>query len=177
VTAGARADAVSPPGGLSPDCRIQFPVRLTSIALPDGDILKLPDQPIIDCDFALVLTDYIGTLVAPLGASVMGSKVTSISTGPGYECRGRNRVVGAKVSAHAKGWAVDFMTIDFADKRRVSVEKQTGLAEASYFHGIRAGACGWFTTVLGPGSDAYHDNNMHLDIEKHGSSASYRICQ
>jgi hypothetical protein len=42
---------------------------------------------------------------------------------------------------------------------------------------VRTAACGWFTTVLGPGSDSFHSNNMHLDIESHGASGSYRICQ
>ena len=42
---------------------------------------------------------------------------------------------------------------------------------------VRTAACGWFTTVLGPGSDAFHASNMHLDIELHGSSGSYRICE
>ena len=81
------------------------------------------------------------------------------------------------VDAHAKGLAVDFMAITFADKRRILVERQASADEASYFRAIRTAACGWFTTVLGPGSDAFHVNNMHLDIEAHGSSGSYRICQ
>jgi len=72
---------------------------------------------------------------------------------------------------------VDFVAIAFADKRRVLVERQTDADEASYFRAVRTAACGWFTTVLGPGADAFHASNMHLDIEPHGSSASYRICQ
>ena len=36
---------------------------------------------------------------------------------------------------------------------------------------------GWFLTVLGPGSDAAHSDHMHLDIQQHGSSDRYRICQ
>ena len=76
-----------------------------------------------------------------------------------------------------KALAVDFVAITLVDKRRVLVERQTSADEASYFRAIRTAACGWFTTVLGPGADAFHANNMHLDIEQHGSSGSYRICQ
>ena len=36
---------------------------------------------------------------------------------------------------------------------------------------------GWFTTILGPGTDAAHATHWHLDIMKHGSSEYYRICQ
>ena len=69
------------------------------------------------------------------------------------------------------------VAITLADKRRILVDRQTGADEASYFRAIRTAACGWFTTVLGPGADAFHANNMHLDIEQHGSSGSYRICE
>jgi hypothetical protein len=37
--------------------------------------------------------------------------------------------------------------------------------------------CGWFTTVLGPGSDEAHANHIHVDILQHGSSNHYRIFQ
>ena len=77
----------------------------------------------------------------------------------------------------ATGLAVDFAAITLSDKRRILVERQTSAEETSYFRAVRTAACGWFTTVLGPGSDAFHVNNLHLDIELHGSNASYRICQ
>ena len=142
-----------------------------------GDAVSLPDRPLIACEFAAVLADYVRLIVAPLGQATLHAKVAAIETGPGYDCRTQDRIAGARISAHAKGLAVDFMAITLADKRRILVERQTGADEESYVRAIRTAACGWFTTVLGPGSDSFHANNMHLDIEQHGSSASYRICQ
>ena len=139
--------------------------------------MSLPDRPLLDCAFAAVLADYVRLIVAPLGEAMLRAKVAAIETGPGYECRSQDRIAGAKISAHAKGLAVDFVAIAFADNRRVLVERQTGADEASYFRAVRTAACGWFTTVLGPGADAFHANNMHLDVEAHGSSESYRICE
>ena len=41
--------------------------------------------------------------------------------------------------------------------------------------GLRESACARFTTVLGPGSDSYHESHIHLDMaERHNG---YRICQ
>jgi hypothetical protein len=41
--------------------------------------------------------------------------------------------------------------------------------------GLRASACRSFTTVLGPGSDGYHEGHIHLDIAERRSG--YRICE
>jgi hypothetical protein len=177
VASGASAEAESVPATSVEGCRIDSPVRLSSITVADGDVVSLPDRPLVACEFALGLADYVRLIVAPLGQAMLHAKVAAIETGPGYTCRTQDRIAGAKISAHGHGLAVDFMAITFADKRRVMVERQASADEASYFRALRTAACGWFTTVLGPGSDAFHANNMHLDIEAHGSSGSYRICQ
>lgn len=139
--------------------------------------MSLPDRPLVACAFAAVLADYVRLIVAPLGQAMLHAKVAAVETGPGYECRTKDRIAGAKISAHSHGLAVDFMAITLEDKRRVLVERQASAAEISYFRAIRSAACGWFTTVLGLGSDAFHATNLHLDVESHGASGNYRICQ
>jgi hypothetical protein len=177
VASGASAEAESVPATSVEGCGIDSPVRLSSITVADGDVVSLPDRPLVACEFALALADYVRLIVAPLGQAMLRAKVAGIETGPGYTCRTQDHIAGAKISAHGRGLAVDFMAITFADKRRILVERQASADEASYFRALRTAACGWFTTVLGPGSDAFHANNMHLDVEQHGSSGSYRICQ
>jgi hypothetical protein len=174
---GVGVEAATAPAPSSEGCGIASPIRLSSVTAAGGDVVSLPDRPVLECEFAAVLADYIQLIVAPLGEALLRAKVASIETGPGYDCRTQDRVVGAKISAHAKGLAVDFVAIAFADKRRLLVERPTGADEAAYFRAVRTAACGWFTTVLGPGADSFHANNVHMDIEKHGSSGSYRICE
>jgi hypothetical protein len=176
IADGASAEAAQSPTTSVEGCGIDSPVRLSSLTA-DGDAVSLPDRPLVACEYALVLADYVRLIVAPLGQAILHAKVAGIETGPGYTCRTQDRIAGAKISAHAKGMAVDFMAIMFADKRRILTERQVGADEAAYFRAVRTAACGWFTTVLGPGSDSFHANNMHLDIEQHGASGSYRICQ
>jgi hypothetical protein len=108
---------------------------------------------------------------------MLHARVAAIETGPGYDCRTQDRIAGSKISAHAKGLAADLVAIAFADKRQVLVGRQTSADEATYFRAVRTAACGWFTTVLGPGADAFHASNMHLDVEQHGPSSRYRICE
>jgi hypothetical protein len=176
IADGASAEAATAPPASAQGCGISAPVRLSSITAA-GEAVSLPDRPLIACEFAAVLADYVRLIVAPLGQAMLHARITAIDTGPGYDCRSQDRTAGAKISAHAKGLAVDFIAVAIADKRRILVERQTGPEETAYFRAMRTAACGWFTTVLGPGSDAFHANNLHLDIEPHGSSGSYRICQ
>jgi hypothetical protein len=175
VAGGVGAEVAPAPS--AEGCGIDAPVRLSSITVMGSDVVSLPDRPLLDCEFAAVLADYVALIVAPLGQAMLHAKVAAIETGPGYDCRTQDRVAGARISAHAKGLAVDFVAIAFADKRRLLVERQSCAGEAAYFRAVRTAACGWFTTVLGPGADAFHASNMHLDIERHGSSASTRICE
>jgi hypothetical protein len=176
IAGGASAEAATAPLVSAEGCGIDSPIRLSSI-MAEGGAVSLPDRPLVACEFAAVLADYVRLIVAPLGQATLHAKVAAIETGPGYDCRTQDRIAGAKISAHAKGLAVDFAAIALADKRRILVERQTGAEETSYWRAIRTAACGWFTTVLGPGADAFHANNMHLDIEQHSSNGSYRICQ
>jgi hypothetical protein len=174
---GVSAEAAPAPVASVEGCGIDAPVRLSSITVAGGDVVALPDRPLLDCEFASVLADYVRLIVAPLGQAMLHAKVVAIETGPGYECRTQDRIIGAKISAHGHGSAVDFVAILLEDRRRVLVEGQAGADEASYFRAIHSAACGWFRTVLGPGADAFHAANMHLDVEQHDPSGSYRICQ
>jgi hypothetical protein len=90
-----------------------------------------------------------------------------------FECRGRNRGAGAKLSEHGKGNAVDLSSFTLADGRVLGL---TDVKVAKDFRDeIRDSACRRFTTVLGPGSDSHHEGHIHLDLieRQHG----FRMCQ
>jgi hypothetical protein len=167
------APAESPGGGA---CAIADPVRLESFAFAGGRV-ALPDRPTLSCAFASDAAEFVALVAAPLAQASLGSAPTSMNTGPGHECRGRNRVAGAKISAHGRGLAIDVAALRLADGRVVSVERPSDQRERAYLHALRRAACGWFTTVLGPGADAAHANHIHLDSERHGASDRYRLCQ
>jgi hypothetical protein len=174
---GAVAEPVPAPPAPLPDCTSKTPVRMSVIHLASGASLDLPGKPILNCEFALVFTDYARNLLAPLGASMLGSPVAALDTGTSYECRERNHVAGAKTSAHGKGIAIDVAGIVLADHRRIGIAHQADAAETLFLRTMRHAACGWFTTVLGPGSDPAHAEHLHFDTEHHGASERYRICE
>ena len=175
---GVRVDDAAP--ALAGPCAIEDPVRLSALAVPGEPrrTIDLPDRPVVGCRLAERFAGWSAGIAAPVLGAARGSPVTAIRTGPGFECRSRNREAGAKLSAHGLGLALDVAGFDFADGSRLPVRPppSPGPMEAA-LAAIRTAACGWFTTVLGPGSDPFHADHLHLDVQQHGSSDRYRICQ
>jgi hypothetical protein len=121
---------------------------------------------------AAALADWVRTEVEPL-AEGAGSKLSDLDNFDSYECRGRNRVAGAQLSEHGRANAIDVRGWKLANGQSV------GLTDRNVPRDLREtvlhSVCARFTTVLGPGSDGYHEDHIHLDLmERHNN---YKICQ
>ena len=88
--------------------------------------------------------------------------LVSIDQASAYVCRPRHGT--EKLSEHAFGNALDIATFELADGRRIGVRAEATGAEATFLGQVRKAACGPFTTVLGPGSDADHALHFHIDL-------------
>lgn len=150
-------------------------MQLESQALPGGAV-AFPDRPLVACAFAETLAGFTRDALAPLAAGHLGRRPTAVGTGPGFACRGRNQVVGARISAHGRGLAVDIGWIDL-DGRRETIASPSDPAATHFLGALRRAACGWFTTVLGPGSDSAHADHLHVDREPRGRDGESRLCQ
>jgi hypothetical protein len=105
--------------------------------------------------------------------SKAGFTLRDVNSYDDYECRGRNRVFGAMLSEHGKGNAIDVRALTLADGHVMQLTDVT--APKDLRDGLRESACRRFTTVLGPGSDSYHESHIHLDMAERRNG--YRICQ
>ena len=158
-------------------CIITSPVRLQGLAASRNarSPISFPERPLIDCRLAERLADWLREAVSPLW---LGSSLRAVATGAGYECRTRNRNPGSKLSAHGLGLALDISAFDLADRQRVRIGATDDPAADGALSVIRKSACGWFTTVLGPGSpDNLHESHLHVDMQPHGSGEGYTLCQ
>ena len=158
-------------------CAIPLPVKLQSLRIGTEDV-PFVGEPMLDCRMAERLADWIGNVVAPLAQHHLGARLAAVETGPGYVCRNRNNDAAGKLSEHAKGNALDISAVALGDGRRVAIgpaDRDTPMA--AFLTAVRITACGYFLTVLGPGSDAAHAEHLHLDLGPHGRSANYRICE
>jgi hypothetical protein len=157
-------------------CGVAEPVRVLTVREAGGRVIRLPDRPILSCAMAERFGRFAADMAAPLALGVHGKALTTVWTGPGFECRPRNRVAGAKMSSHSRGEAVDIMGVELQGGQRITVEGATGDA-LRFVTALRAAACGVFSTVLGPGADAAHADHLHLDIEARGRDGRTKLCQ
>jgi len=176
---GIEFEVVTLPPVANPGCVIETPVRLKAIKLPPRwrTSIGLPEEPTLSCQFGERFGHWLRDLVAPLIAGELAVELKSVHTGPGYECRNRNRAETGEISAHASGLAVDVASFELANGRTLAIKPNGDEHLRATVDAIRVAACGWFTTVLGPGSDAAHAEHMHVDILQHGTSDRYCICQ
>jgi hypothetical protein len=158
---------------IGPDaCGGRDMVQLSAVLLAGGERIALKPAPVLRCPFAESLAGWLHDEAAPRAAK-LGTPLRAIETYDDFECRGRNRVAGAKLSEHGKGNAVDLRALVLADGRVVGL---TDVAVAKQFRDdLRDSACHRFTTVLGPGSDGYHEAHIHLDLAERRQG--FRLCQ
>jgi hypothetical protein len=176
---GHGVEAAEQPVSSNPGCRIEEPVRLSAVRLSsnEGASIRFSNQPLLACRFADSLARWLNELVAPLIKGDLGVEIIEAQTGSGFECRARNHELTARLSAHGEGLALDIVSFRLTDGSLLRVEKDPSPAHRRALQSLRTAACGWFTTVLGPGSDAAHASHLHVDSQPHGKTGSYRICQ
>lgn len=172
MTAGRLVGVLTEPVRGQDQCGIDSPLKLEAIIIADGARVPLEPQPLIRCELAEAIGDWVREDIAPL-AKTVGGGLVKIYGGGGYECRGRNRVIGTIASEHSTGNALDLTGFGLRDGRTLSIER--GNEALEFMTQVRESACARFTTVLGPGSDGYHEAHMHVDLKVR--KGGYRICQ
>jgi hypothetical protein len=159
---------ISGPGGCGGDDL----VRLEAVVLRDKSRVLLKPAATLRCPMATAIAEWVRGDVAAIAASG-GTSLGELDNFDSFDCRGRNRVVGAKLSEHGRANALDVRGIKLGNGQFVSFTDRTAARELrEKFH---ASVCARFTTVLGPGSDWYHEDHVHLDLAERRSG--YRICQ
>ena len=147
-------------------------VQLDAVLLADRTRIAVTPAPVLRCEMAESLASWIRDEAAPRIAAT-GAVLRSVDNYDDFECRGRNRVFGAKTSEHGMGNAIDVRSFTLSDGRVIGL---TDMAVAKDLReGLRASACQRFSTVLGPGADGQHEQHIHLDIAERGHG--YRICE
>jgi hypothetical protein len=152
-------------------CTAPLPLKVTRFA--DG--VALPQGAILTCRAAEALARWVTEVQVEADRSLKHA-LSGIELGGSYVCRGQNHDVDAKLSEHAFANAADVMGFAFVGRASIPVKAMPeGSDEAQFLSAVRTKACGYFRTVLGPGSNAAHANHFHLDQRER--TAGHRLCE
>jgi hypothetical protein len=147
-------------------------VKLEAVVLRGGQRVDLKPAATLRCEMARAVADWVRDDAEPLAES-LGSMLNGLDNFDSYECRGRNRVKGAKLSEHGKANALDVRSLDLANGTKLALTDRTLSREIR--EKVLWSVCTRFTTVLGPGSDWYHEDHIHLDLAQRRNN--YKLCQ
>lgn len=147
-------------------------VRLEAIVLPDKHKVAVVPPATLRCPMATAIAAWVRTDVAPLAGSLGSEPVELVELGS-YECRTFNGVAGAHLSEHGRADALDVRGFELADGRSILLTDRSEPRDLR--ERLKHSACARFTTVLGPDSDWYHEEHVHLDMMQRHSN--YRICE
>jgi hypothetical protein len=160
-----------PPVSGADGCGIEDAVSLSAVMTEEKKRIPISPPVVLGCAMAEALARWLREDVVTI-ASALGAPLSGLSSGQGYQCRGRNGIAGAPMSQHGRGNAMDLRALLLANGTSVN-PTDTALAK-DFRERIKASACAHFTTVLGPGSDGHHEIYLHLDVaDRRGA----RLCQ
>ena len=153
------------------DCGADDVVELDAVVLADQSKVAVIPAATLRCPMAEQVAQWVRDDVAPSLKNL--PPLRALDNFASYDCRGRNNVRAAQMSEHGKADALDVRAFRLADGQEMEL---TGIyVPKDWRETIRASACARFSTVLGPGSDGYHEEHIHLDLEPRRNN--FKICQ
>jgi hypothetical protein len=146
-------------------------VSLERVIGKNHQAIEISPPAVLRCETAEEIVNWVREDLTAR-ATVLGSNIAVIENFDSYECRGRNRIPGAQISEHGHANALDIRS--FKLKNGVSVHPTDAAVAKEFRLGMKTSACARFTTVLGPGSDGFHEDHIHVDLAEHYHG--YRTC-
>jgi len=148
---GHRGVEPLPPIVAANGCGITDPVRLSAVMSREN--VRMPSRRRRRCAAPRGSGRALGARGCRTDCRDIGRAAWRRFNFDSYECRGRNRVIGAMLSEHGKGNAIDIAALTLQCRSyeltaNIHVDKEVR-------ERLKASACARFTTVLGPASEAF----------------------
>jgi hypothetical protein len=142
-----------------PRCRVAAPIKLSRIDVP------LSRPATMSCFLADKLDAFERGALQKLAMQDLGHNVVRIDHLGAYSCRAITSRHD-KLSEHAYGLAIDISGFRLSDGTSVNVERDWARPgpKSAFLHHVARAACGYFSVVLTPDSNADHFNHFHFDL-------------
>jgi hypothetical protein len=157
-------------------CGMTKPFKVT--ALQNGAV-AFNARATLDCPMVAELDSWLADVVQPAAQARFGQAIAQINSMGSYSCRGMNGQSGAPLSEHSFGNALDIGGFVLADGREISIVRDWTRGDEqtrAFLMDVHGGSCQHFSTVLSPGSNAFHYNHIHVDLAMHGRRG-HRVCK
>ncbi|MBA5777837.1 extensin family protein [Stappia sp. F7233] len=156
-------------------CGLDHPFAVSAL---QGGMVEFSQEATMGCPAIREAESWLSETVQPASLALYGQPVTGLTIAASYSCRGRNGASRGPLSEHAFANALDISAFRLADGRTIKVEDGwSDLHDGAFLRSVHEGACGRFSTVLGPEADRHHKDHLHLDLARHGRKADIRVCQ
>lgn len=156
-----------------PSCSVPYPVKLAGLS---GNIDVKPAVT-LNCQTTLAFAKWVKNELAPSARYRYLTGIQKIVPMGGYSCRRMNNSNQRNnpMSEHAKGNAIDIGQIVLKDGHEIDVRKKGlfSMREGGLLKAVRSDSCKYFSTVLGPGSNAEHWNHFHFDLRSRRGGKRY----
>src|SRR5262249_58063574 len=96
------------------ECAVDDVVRLEAVRLADKREVAVTPPAVVRCSVAEAIVHWVREDVVPAVRS-LGGALKSIDNYAAYDCRGRNRIIGARLSEHGKANALDVRSVKLAN--------------------------------------------------------------
>jgi hypothetical protein len=96
----------------------------------------------------------------------LGQKIEKIMVAGSYDCRTQNHRRRARLSEHSYANALDVAGFKLANGDTVTIRddwRNSG-RKSDFLKAVHSDTCRLFQVVLGPGSDGYHEEHLHMDL-------------
>ncbi len=154
-------------------CGIDHPVKLSGLS---GGIDVKPAVT-LNCQVTLAFAKWVKNDLAISARTRYLTGIRQIQPMGGYSCRKMNnsRQRYNPMSEHARGNAIDIGRITLKNGHDIDVRKKGlfSFREGGLLKSVRGDSCKYFSTVLGPGSNAEHWNHFHFDLRSRKGGRQY----
>jgi hypothetical protein len=143
-------------------CHVEKPFKV--MAVGGGDMDLKPDAT-LNAKMAKQLGLW-SQAVEKAAAKHLGQEIETVMVAASYDCRTQNHRRRARLSEHSFGNAIDVSGFKLANGETITIQRdwRGSGQKTAFLKDVHATTCALFQVVLGPGSDGYHENHLHMDL-------------
>jgi hypothetical protein len=157
-------------------CGAEQPFEMSAA---DGGRVLLKPAALLRCPMIPQVDRWVVNVIEPAARQTYGASLTEITIAGSYACRPMNNVSGGHLSEHGHANALDVSAFTLSDGTRIAVKSgwRGDGRQRAFLHAVHDGACGEFTTVLGPDYDSHHHDHFHVDLARRGPDGLRTVCK